>query len=310
MNIDKIKPPAPLSQEAIIRNWKHEKTLLTIVCTTYNQAAFIKSTLHGILGQITEYPFEILCYDDASEDETRKIIEHYASEYPRLFRTIFPLENQYSQGVNIYSTLIEPEINTEYICVCEGDDFWTDSSKLQKQISFLSANLDYSCCTHDVVSIDESDTVVNRNHLPPHYKKNFSQRELKHCWAEVLTQALVFRNVIQHPPEFYKSYVRDVFRASLLGEKGKAAYLDDIGPSAYRLHSGGTFSPLKNSDKLDVQTLSFFWISSYYKRTNDAETAEFFKRRYLEKAFRQLRVKDILKLLVIRFFRANPKKWL
>ena len=138
------------SEQEVIASWEGDlsKPLVSIVCITYNQEAFIKDTLNGFLMQETDFPFEILIHDDASTDNTAKIIREYEEKYPLLIKSIYQSENQYSKGIKISATFNYPRAKGKYIAYCEGDDYWTDKSKLAKQVAFLNNNLDCSLCFH------------------------------------------------------------------------------------------------------------------------------------------------------------------
>lgn len=93
--------------------------------------------------QKTTFPIEIIIHDDASTDGTAKIVKEYADKYPDLIVPILQTENQYSQGIKPSHKFVFPRARGKYIAFCEGDDYWTDPYKLQKQVDFLEANPDY-----------------------------------------------------------------------------------------------------------------------------------------------------------------------
>lgn len=127
-----------------IENIRVQTPLVTITCLAYNQASYIRQTLESLLMQRTSFPFEILVHDDASTDGTKNIIEEYASSFPHIIKPIFQKTNKYSiHGIKFMYDAVLPEIKGRYIAVCEGDDFWIDPLKLQKQIDFLESNSDY-----------------------------------------------------------------------------------------------------------------------------------------------------------------------
>lgn len=125
--------------------------MVSILCTAYNHSAYIAQTLDSFLMQETDFPFEILISDDASTDDTAEIIRRYEREHPDVVRPVYLQENIYSQGKNLYTEVLFPRVRGRYICICEGDDYWTDSSKLQRQVDFLEAHPEYSACVHDTV---------------------------------------------------------------------------------------------------------------------------------------------------------------
>lgn len=124
-------------------NSNKNSPLVSIVCTTYNHEKFIRQTIDGFLLQKTSFPLEIIIHDDASNDSTGEILKEYEEIYPNLFRNIYQKENIYSKGINIWSYLFSEKVRGKYIALCEGDDYWTDPLKLQKQIDFLEDNRDY-----------------------------------------------------------------------------------------------------------------------------------------------------------------------
>src|SRR5262245_28919719 len=131
------------------------KPLVSISCMTYNHAAFIRTCLDHLLVQKTNFPFEIMIHDDASTDGTREIIEEYVSKYPEIIFPFYQKENQYSKGVRGLSSRYNyPRCRGKYVAICEGDDYWTDPYKLQKQVDFLESHEDYVMAYHDFRALD------------------------------------------------------------------------------------------------------------------------------------------------------------
>ena len=124
--------------------------LVSICCLTYNHAAYIRECLDGFLMQRTDFPVEIIVHDDASTDGTQDILREYQARYPDRFHLILQTENQYSKGVNVAQYFL-PYIHGKYIAFCEGDDYWTDPDKLQRQVDFLGAHPDHSMCCHRII---------------------------------------------------------------------------------------------------------------------------------------------------------------
>ena len=125
---------------------RNEQIKLSIMCTAYNHEKYIRQTLEGFVMQKTDFAFEAIVHDDASTDGTAAIIREYAQKYPSIIKPIFQRQNQYSQGVNLDRDIIRPCILGEYIAHCEGDDYWIDPLKLQKQVDFMEANPEYGMC--------------------------------------------------------------------------------------------------------------------------------------------------------------------
>lgn len=114
--------------------------LVSICCITFNHAPYIKDCLDGFLNQKTNFKYEILIHDDASSDGTERIIKEYETLFPEIVKPIYQIENQYSKGIAINKAFNYTRAKGKYIAICEGDDYWIDPLKLQKQVDFLEAN--------------------------------------------------------------------------------------------------------------------------------------------------------------------------
>lgn len=130
------------------------KKKVTVFCTAFNHEKLIRSALDGFVMQKTTFPVEYIVHDDASTDGTAAVIREYAEKYPHLIVPIYQTVNQYSQGVPIVDRFMAPLAQGEYIAFCEGDDFWTDPMKLQRQVDFLDAHPEYVACVHNSVMHD------------------------------------------------------------------------------------------------------------------------------------------------------------
>ena len=121
---------------------------VTIICLAYNHARYIRDALDGFLMQETSFPFEVIVHDDASTDGTADIIREYQLKRPDIIKTVFQKENQYSKGKVISRDFLFPMIRGKYVALCEGDDYWTDPRKLQKQVEALEAHPEADICGH------------------------------------------------------------------------------------------------------------------------------------------------------------------
>ena len=122
---------------------------VSVICITYNHEKYIRDALEGFVNQKTNFDYEVIIHDDASTDRTATIIREYQKKYPDIIKPILQNENQYSKGIPIIHTYIEPVIRGEYLAFCEGDDYWCDEMKLQRQIDFLDKHHDYVACVHN-----------------------------------------------------------------------------------------------------------------------------------------------------------------
>ncbi len=122
---------------------QNTEPLVSIDCITYNHEIYIRDALEGFLMQKTDFTFEVLIHDDASTDKTVNIIQKYENKYPDIIKPIYQKENQFSKGIDVIKQFQYPRARGKYIAICEGDDYWTDPYKLQKQVDFLETHLDY-----------------------------------------------------------------------------------------------------------------------------------------------------------------------
>lgn len=120
------------------------KLLVNVCCLTYNHERYVRQCLDGLVMQRTNFVFEVLINDDASKDDTQKIIKEYECKYPNIIKPIYQSKNQYSQGISPLRDILTPRCTGKYIAICEGDDYWTDPYKLQKQVDFLESHKDYT----------------------------------------------------------------------------------------------------------------------------------------------------------------------
>lgn len=117
---------------------------VSVYCFAYNHEKYIRDALEGFVNQKTNFPFEVIVHDDASTDKTVSIIKEYELKYPDIIKPIYQKENQHSKGVNKLYSFMLPVTHGKYIALCEGDDYWTDSSKLQRQYDYME---DYPRCS-------------------------------------------------------------------------------------------------------------------------------------------------------------------
>lgn len=129
--------------------------MVSVYCLAYNHEKYIRKTLEGFVTQKTNFKYEVIIHDDASTDKTTDIIKEFAGNYPELIIPIYQTENQYSKKVPISKTFIHPLCRGKYIAICEGDDYWCDSTKLQMQVDYMEAHPKCSMCVHDTLLINE-----------------------------------------------------------------------------------------------------------------------------------------------------------
>lgn len=150
--------PLPLvgerSRNEIVSNWGGDVAtpLVSIICHTFNHAGYIDDAIQGFLAQRTNFPFEVIVRDDASTDGTSARVAAYARRYPGLIRAVIERENRYAQGVTP-TTVTFPMARGRFIAMCEGDDYWCDASKLQRQVECLRRNPQAGMAIHPAILV-------------------------------------------------------------------------------------------------------------------------------------------------------------
>lgn len=268
------------SEQDIMLRWKEDvqKPVVSICCMTYNHEAFIQEAIESFLNQETDFAFEVLIHDDASTDQTAEIIREYERKYPKIIKPIYQTENQFSQGRRPNIELNIPRARGDYIAFCEGDDYWVDTAKLQKQVNFLEKNKDYVMTYSSVEAFNENgiiSTYIGGS------EKDLNSIELQNAPA-INTLTVCFRNVIKEfPREYYTAKIGDVFVWSLLGAYGKGKFLSDIKPSRYRVHNGGIFSKKPRKHRKEMRYITLMSLYAYYRRIGQNELSDGFHKRAL-----------------------------
>lgn len=219
--------------------------VVSICCITYNHEKYIRDCIEGFLMQKTTFPIEIIIHDDASTDGTTQIIKEYAEKNTDLFVIILQTENQYSKGGgSIYARFVFPRARGKYIALCEGDDYWTDPLKLQKQVDILEQNSDYSLVFHNAILknvYSGKEELFNKRKM----SKSFKLKDvILKSWFTP-TASFVFRkeNV---QTEFYNNVNGDMQIVLNSVLKGKLYYIDSI-MSVYNY--GTTYSASRSSSR-------------------------------------------------------------
>lgn len=221
--------------------------LVSISCITYNHAQYIRQCLDGFLMQRTNFAFEVLIHDDCSTDGTTEIIKEYEAKYPDIIKPLYEDENQYQQGKPSGSAVWNfPRARGKYIAMCEGDDYWTDPLKLQKQVDFMESHPDYSLCFHDYEQLwpDGNRILISKKVSHP---LNCSIRDaILSGGGYMATNSMIFRTQhIENYPLWATIGASDFPLMLILFHLGKVAHLNIVG-SVYRVNSVGSWSERMN----------------------------------------------------------------
>ena len=243
--------------------------LASICVQTFQHRNFITDCLDNILNQDTTFSFEILLSEDDSPDGTREICLEYASRYPGKIRLFL------HHRENLIKVLNEPTGNFtsfynlfsargRYIAVCEGDDYWKDPLKLQKQVDFLERNQSYSLVFHKYRLIDEKGSIIQgRTSYQP--ENDISQEDLIQIKHHPLFLTVCFRNNFKEYPVQVTEVINvDSFLVSVLGHVGKSKFQSGITPALHRVHSGGIWGKRRKDKKFKSKLLLYSKLKEYY----------------------------------------------
>lgn len=175
------------------------RPLVVIRCTAFNQEPYLRDALEGFVMQKTNFPFVAIVHDDASTDGTSSIIREYTDKYPDIVMPVYETVNQYSKHDGSLREVMSASCtatNAKYIAMCEGDDYWTDPLKLQKQVDFLESHPEYSMCFGNAIEHWENKSITDKQFS---YIKNrdYTRLEILENWI-VPTATVMYRNEIDH----------------------------------------------------------------------------------------------------------------
>lgn len=222
---------------------------VSIFCITYNHEQYIESALQGFVNQITDFRYEVIVHEDASTDNTKSIVQKYVEMYPDLFVPIYETENLYSKGRGTIFPVMYAKARGKYIALCEGDDYWVDEHKLQKQYDVLENHPDCSICVHKVKafwtdgsSFDESFVRLEKGKVVKiNYKMEHGVIERDKAADAIWLQGgypfhtssyfirkSVFEDLTTGKLDFIKYMNGDLFHLRLCVLFGKFYYIDEI----------------------------------------------------------------------------------
>ena len=221
--------------------------LLSVLSLTYNQEKYIRQAIDSFLDQQTNFRVEIVIHDDASTDCTAAIIREYQRQYPGLIRPILREENRYrkDKGFGGIFKALNDSARGKYVAFCEGDDYWIDPHKLQKQVEFLEDNPDYGMVHTNNMCLDETTGELFPSHKALYYphppsgkvfneliKTNFITTLTVVCRREILARALVSMfEWLDH------AYHRDISTWLEISRLSKVMYLPNV-TAVYRANMG------------------------------------------------------------------------
>jgi len=234
LNIDEIayeeiSDPAVMAKEPVV----------SVFMITYNHEAFIAQAIEGVLIQETDFPIELVIGEDCSTDRTREIVLDYQKKYPDLIRVVISEKNV---GAKKNGARVGKLLRGKYVAVCEGDDYWNDPLKLQKQVSLLERNPDCSGCFTDCFVIEESKPkrIVKQSVKKGNRYTLFDIAKKMPC---AMCHWVFPKSIWDNRPDWFDNLKIGAHTALLTfaAEQGDCLHIPE--PTAtYRVHSGGVTS--------------------------------------------------------------------
>ncbi len=289
MNFTTFKSLFEIDSVKEIPNTVTQHPIVSVCVQTYNQERFISRCIESILAQQTSFTFEILLADDDSSDNTRIICSNYANQNKSKIRYLI---HSRKNNINVLGKASAnfPVIYNffsargKYIAICEGDDYWNDPLKLQKQYDFMNSHPEYSICYHSFKPIDISGKKLNTNLVSP-LRRDLKAEELLFPWVHPAVLTVFFRNIFMSreiPKEATEVLTLDAFLYSILGNYGPGKYLSNISDSYYRIGDKSLWSNRDLEYKLLNKINTYKKIAKYYKRIDRSDFTKIFRSRILK----------------------------
>ena len=262
------------------------RPLVAIHCFVYNHEPYLRDCFEGFVMQQTNFPFVAIVHDDASTDGSAAIILEYEEKYPHIFKPIYETENQYSKRDGSLDRIMNEAIeatSAKYVAMCEGDDYWTDPLKLQKQVDFMEANPEYVLCCHRYKIYNQNDGTWDKDYVHQLFEISpngfsFSNQENFKVWITKTLTLLIRQDALRKMPskKGFK-YWRDVHMNYYLLKQGKGFCMPLEG-SVYRRHQGGIFSALQQTQQRRIGMKIWYELLKYNQ--DDEILVTFYKNQH------------------------------
>lgn len=246
-------------------NETQHKITVSVCMLTYNHEKFISQAIESVILQETDFPIEIVIGEDLSTDHTRKICEEYQRKYPGKIKLLLRESNL---GVIKNSIETLKSCDGKYTAICEGDDYWTDKQKLQKQVDFLENNLDYGLVHTDYTEVDETNKLLTK--YEPKLTENNKNGDIFNLFLEkkysIASLTVLFKT------QLFKDFEKELTSLELkmtdlpmwleFSKKMKVKYLNEV-TAAYR-HLQNSASHSDNIEKIINFKLNSLQIREYF----------------------------------------------
>lgn len=251
--------------------WRGDQPVVSVLCPTYQHAPFIEDAIKGVLGQVTDFPFELLIRDDGSSDGTGDIVRDYADSYPQIIKAVIEPHNTWQHTSP--GEVLRGMATGEFLAFCEGDDYWIHPGKLARQVGSLRRRDDAMVSFHDVVTV--VDGVVDDVGGRRGDRREFKARDARGVLLGVSTLSMCYRREPEFPIDTRPRVPHgDVFLKAWLSRCGSTLREDDLLAAVYRVHPGGVVSGA-TPGKFLVDTLTSHTLAAdYFVGQGDLDIAE------------------------------------
>lgn len=255
-------------------NQTNPQIIVSIRCLVYNHEPYLRQCLDGFVMQKTNFKFEAIVHDDASTDGSAAIIREYAEKYPDIIKPIFETENQYSKHDGSLTRIMNAEMRGKYIAYCEGDDYWTDPLKLQKQVDILEKNSDVTMVYTGFKTVDENSNAIYRKTYERFKADSFSGKALTallhHNFIMTLTvcirrEILFSQTYVNAPTKFdYTLFCTAAFL-------GKFYFINEE-TGAYRKTPAGAMATQRSSIQKRKKMVHYYFSTLVLSQKTSEET--------------------------------------
>lgn len=260
-----------------------------IHCMTYNHEKYLADALEGFVMQKTTFPFVAVVIDDCSTDGTADVLREYEKKYPDIIKAVYLQENYYSQHKTKQPFLEPWDRKAKYIALCEGDDYWTDPLKLQKQVNFLEMNAEYSMCFH-FISLSQEEN-GEKTHFEKLSEKDYLPEDFYNKWA-ISTCTVMYRRdsyIKVYKPSPHVVF-GDMYMFLLLSEVGKIRCLGFTGSVYRKLPTG--MSSVNSHEMFCKLSRQYRWYSKRFgynkklKQLSKSQESEYISYIMYDKEYR------------------------